>query len=64
MTDFQKVLSGRRVAIPQDLAKKYDIKEGDIVMVVDHISGSGIAIIPCDITPRRGKQRKEGVNSR
>ena len=48
-SNYQKVLSGRRVAIPDNLSKKYGIKEGDVVIIED---SNGIRIIPADVTPR------------
>ncbi len=33
--NYQKVLSGRRITLSDDICKKYNIKEGDIVIVDD-----------------------------
>jgi bifunctional DNA-binding transcriptional regulator/antitoxin component of YhaV-PrlF toxin-antitoxin module len=46
---FQKVLSGRRVSIPDILSEKYCIKEGDFVIVEDN---DGIKITPAQIIKR------------
>ena len=64
--EFQKVLSGRRVTIPESLAKKHNIKEGDIVMISEEKNFSSgihaITIIPCDIVPRTdGKNLQIGM---
>lgn len=46
---YQKVLSGRRISIPDSLSKKYGIKEGDLVIIEDD---KGIRIIPADVVKR------------
>ncbi|MDN5847252.1 MAG: AbrB/MazE/SpoVT family DNA-binding domain-containing protein [Candidatus Nitrosocosmicus sp.] len=47
---YQKVLSGRRISLPDQLTKKYGIKEGDFVIVEDD---DGIKITPAQIVKRR-----------
>ena len=49
VTTYQKVLSGRRISIPDNLSQKYCIKEGDLVIVEDN---DGIKIIPAKIIRR------------
>lgn len=48
--DYQKVLTGKRITIPFHMANKYDIKEGDIVIVED--DNGVIKIIPVDLVKR------------
>jgi bifunctional DNA-binding transcriptional regulator/antitoxin component of YhaV-PrlF toxin-antitoxin module len=52
MSSFQKVLSGRRVSIPDELSKKYGIREGDIVILKE--SSNGITIVPAEVVPKSG----------
>jgi bifunctional DNA-binding transcriptional regulator/antitoxin component of YhaV-PrlF toxin-antitoxin module len=47
--DYQKVLSSHRISIPINLCKKYNIKEGDLVIVEDD---SGIKITPAHVIKR------------
>jgi len=49
-SNYQKVLSGRRISIPDTLSKKYGIREGDVVIIED--STNGIRIVPADVVPR------------
>ena len=48
--NYQKVLQGKRITIEYDTAKKYNIKEGDIVIVEDE--NDGIKIIPAAVVRR------------
>ena len=50
-SSYQKVLSGRRISLPENLCKKYNIREGDFVIV--HEDEDGIKIIPADVIPRK-----------
>ena len=50
MIEYQKVLSGRRITIPEKLLKKHGLKEGDLITVED--VGDGILIIPVKIIPK------------
>jgi bifunctional DNA-binding transcriptional regulator/antitoxin component of YhaV-PrlF toxin-antitoxin module len=43
------VLSGKRITIPDPLSKKYNIQEGDIVIVEDD---HGIRIVPVEVRRR------------
>lgn len=49
-SNFQKVMSGRRISIPEILTKEYGIKEGDIVIVEN--TSKGILIVPAEVVPR------------
>ncbi len=48
--NLQKVLSGRRVCIPQPMAKKWKIDEGDVVYLEEH--DRGILILPTEVKVR------------
>jgi len=50
MTQVQIVLAGRRITIPVQLAKQFDIKEGDIVVM--EACNDGILITPAKVIPR------------
>ena len=50
MIEYQKVLSGKRVSIPEPLLKKHDLKEGDLITIED--TNKGITIIPVKIIPK------------
>lgn len=50
-SNYQKVLSGRRVSIPDSFSKKYGINEGDIVILEE--DKGGLRIIPADVIKRR-----------
>ena len=47
----QKVLSGRRIPIPEKFMKEHSIKEGDIV-VLKHEAGK-LSILPAQITIKK-----------
>jgi len=48
---YQRVLSGRRVSLPESLVKKFGIKEGDIVIVEE--DRDSIRIMPAEIVRRK-----------
>ena len=47
----QKILAGRRIAIPREMFEKSDLKDGGIVIVEQDEDGR-ITIIPADVKPR------------
>ena len=47
--NYQKVLSGKRVTLSENICKKYNIKEGDIVIVEDD---DVIKITPAQVIKR------------
>ena len=47
--NYQKVLAGKRVTLSEHICKKYNIKEGDIVIVEDDDS---IKITPAQVIKR------------
>jgi bifunctional DNA-binding transcriptional regulator/antitoxin component of YhaV-PrlF toxin-antitoxin module len=50
-SNYQKVLSGKKVSIPDSFSKKYRINKGDIV-ILEEDRGS-LRIIPADVIKRR-----------
>lgn len=51
----QRVLSGRRVSIPDDMSKDLGIQEGDYVIV--KAENGGIRIVPAEIKEKPAKGR-------
>lgn len=47
----QRVLSGRRISIPEVYAKKCGINEGDFVIV--EMSGSRLQVVPAEVSEKK-----------
>lgn len=47
----QRVMSGRRVAIPDSVSKQVGLREGDYVIV--EVDGHSVKIVPAEIKPRK-----------
>ena len=45
------IMGGRRIGIREELAKKYNLKIGDIVILED--VGKGILITPAEVVKRK-----------
>lgn len=50
-SSYQKVLSGKRVSLPESFYNKYDIGEGDIV-ILEEDKGS-LRITPANVVPKK-----------
>lgn len=46
----QKVLSGRRISIPESYAKEFGINEGDFVIV--QLNGKRLEVVPAEVTEK------------
>ena len=47
----QRVMSGRRVSIPDSVSKEIGLKEGDYVIV--EVEGHSVRLVPAEIKPRK-----------
>jgi bifunctional DNA-binding transcriptional regulator/antitoxin component of YhaV-PrlF toxin-antitoxin module len=51
-SNFQKVLAGKRVSLPESYSKRHGINEGDIVILEEDNSGS-LRITPAQVVPKK-----------
>ena len=47
----QKILAGRRIAIPREMFEKSNLKDGEIVIIEQSEDGK-ITIIPAEVKPK------------
>ena len=47
----QRILAGKRVSIPEELLKKWNMQEGDFVLVEE--TDAGITIAPAEISKKK-----------
>lgn len=46
----QKILSGRRIPLPEEFMEKYKIKEGDYVLLQEE--KGRLSVVPAYVTPK------------
>ena len=55
-TQVQRVLSGGRITLNEDVRKSLNIKTGDYVIL--KIQKGSVQVIPADVSPRSADNRK------
>jgi len=51
-----KILKGDRITLPKDYVKKYNIKEGDLVAIIENDSNKRLTIVPVIAVPKLTQQ--------
>lgn len=46
----QKILSGRRIPLPEEFMEKHNIHEGDIVLLQEE--KGKLSVVPANVTPK------------